>query len=85
MYGLVDIQRSIDDSANNGIEKAASLEKNREMANDQLDMQDNINKKSAIGQGVGMGVMIGSAGGPAGMLLGGMIGGGAGYLTHEFF
>ena len=85
MYGLVDIQRSIDDSANNGIEKAASLEKNREMANDQLDMQDNINKKSAIGQGVGMGVMIGSAGGPPGMLLGGMIGGGAGYLTHEFF
>ena len=85
MYGLVDIQKSIDDSSNNGIERAANLEKTREMANDQLDMQDDVNKKSAIGQGVGMGVMIGAVGGPAGMVLGGMIGGGAGYLTHEFF
>jgi hypothetical protein len=85
MYGLVDIQRSLDDSAKNGIERAASLEKNREMANDQLDMQDDVNKKSSIGQGAGMGAMIGMAGGPAGMVAGAVIGAGAGYLVHEFF
>lgn len=85
MYGLLDIQKSIDDSANNGIEKAASLEKSREMANDQLDMQDDVNKKNAIGQGAGTGAMIGMAAGPGGALLGAGIGAGVGYLTHKFF
>jgi hypothetical protein len=77
-YGLVDIQNSIDDSAKQGIKHAASLEANREMANDQLKTQDSINKKNSIAMGAGAGFMMG---GPVGA----GIGAGVGYLTHEFF
>lgn len=85
MYGLVDIQRSIDDSAENGIESTARLETNREQADDALKIQDNINKKNSIAQGMGAGATIGMAAGPGGALVGAALGAGAGYLTHEFF
>jgi|TARA_R110002033_G_scaffold170862_2_gene214588 hypothetical protein len=78
MYGLVDIQRSIDDSAKQGIRNAAQLEQNREASNDALKAQDKINQKNSIAQGAGMGFMMG---GPVGAVLGA----GAGYLVHDFF
>lgn len=78
MYGLVDIQRSIDDSAKQGIRSAAQLEQNRDASNDALKAQDKINQKNSIAQGAGMGFMMG---GPVGAVLGA----GAGYLVHDFF
>ena len=78
MYGLVDIQQSIDDSAKQGIRNAAQLEQNREASNDALKAQDKINQKNSIAQGAGMGFMMG---GPVGAVLGA----GAGYLVHDFF
>lgn len=83
MYGLVDIQRNLDDNAKKGIQHAAGLEKNRKQANDQMKAQKQINKKNSIAQGAGTGAAIGMAAGNP--VAGAVIGAGVGYLTHKFF
>lgn len=84
-YGLIDIQRSLDNSAEQGIRHAANLEKQRDQTNMELDQADDASRKSAIGQGAGMGASIGMvAGGPGGAVVGAGIGGLTGYLTYEF-
>ena len=84
-YGLIDIQRSLDSSAEQGIRHAASLEKQRDQTNMELDQADDASRKSAIGQGAGMGASIGMvAGGPGGAVVGAGAGATIGYLTYEF-
>ena len=78
MYGLIDIQRNLNDSANKGLEHTANMERNREMAGDQLRAQKKQNQMSAAGTGAAMGFM---AGGPAGAL----IGGAGGFLVGSLF
>lgn len=80
MYGLIDIQRNLNDSANKGLEHTANLERNREMAGDQLRAQKKQNQMSAAGQGAAMGFMM-TGGNPAGAL----IGGAGGFLVGSLF
>ena len=78
MYGLIDIQRNLNDSANKGLEHTANMERNREMAGDQLRAQKKQNQMSGAGTGAALGFM---AGGPAGAL----IGGAGGFLVGSLF
>ena len=77
MYGLTDIQRSMDDSASAGLAQASNLEKQRKMLGDQLRSADKQQMTSNIGTGAGLGFM---AGGPVGAA----IGAGVGYLMYKF-
>lgn len=77
MYGLVNIQRDLDASANQGFEHAAALESSREQAWNDIKAADENSRKNAIGMGAGIGM---AAGGPPGAL----IGAAAGYLTYKF-
>lgn len=84
MYGLIDIQRSMDSSAKQGIQHAAALEQQRKATHDQIKQADNAAMKSNIAQGAGMGAMIGMQAGSVGGPMGAVIGAGAGYLLHTF-
>lgn len=84
-YGLVDIQRSLDNSAKLGLKDAANLEKQREQAWEQIEQADDASLKSSVGMGIGTGATIGMTIGPGGAVAGALIGGAAGYLTHKFF
>lgn len=78
MYGLIDIQRNLNDSANKGLEHTANMERNREMAGDQLRAQRKQNQMSGAGTGAAIGTMIMPGAGT-------LIGAGAGFLFGSLF
>lgn len=76
-YGLVDIQRDLDSSANQGLEHAAAMEGQRKQAWQEIKQADDASRKNAIAMGTGAGFMVG---GPVGAVAGA----GIGYLAYKF-
>ncbi|MFL0806739.1 MAG: hypothetical protein K6L60_05580 [Oceanobacter sp.] len=76
-YGLVNVQRGLDQEAKAGLADAASLEQQREMTNDQLEQADKAGKMNSMATGAGLGFAVG---GPVGA----GVGAAAGYLLYDF-
>lgn len=78
MYGLLDIQRDLDNSAEQGFEHAAAMENRRKQAWEEIKAADDASMKNAIGMGAGIGFATGA--GPVGAGVGAAVG----YLTYKF-
>ncbi|MBM96026.1 MAG: bacteriocin [Oceanospirillaceae bacterium] len=76
-YGLVNVQRGLDQEAKAGLADAAALEQQRKMTNDQLEQADKAGQMNAVATGAGLGFAVG---GPVGA----GVGAAAGYLMYEF-
>ncbi|TQE98721.1 MAG: bacteriocin [Spiribacter salinus] len=86
MAGLIGLGQNYRQQALGGLQQVASMERNREHANDQLEQQESAAKMSAIGTGASTGAMIGMEAGMAGGgPVGAAIGAGVGLLASSIF
>lgn len=76
---------SYQQGAINAIGKAAELQQQREIAQEQMKRAEDAQQMSQIGAGAGIGAAIGASYGAAGGPIGALIGAGIGYLASEVF
>lgn len=77
-YGLVNMQRTLEQQAKQGLQHSAQLEQQREATNDRLEEADKAGRMNSTATAAGLGFMVG---GPVGAA----VGGAAGYVLYDFF